>query len=422
MSKNKLIIVLAGLCLISAVVLVPQALNGLINHLGGAWEYPPEDAEWLMSESAQALVEKAYEGLPDNTEVVDRHVQLLSSGQRSGEDFSNDSYINTEFLSWWFPRTRFRSRVLFSAAGIDDAQHADDLYLGRLLRQARALPRRHRLALAALDQRYNRAGDAQPEQTAFYVDNDYVWHLAEQYPQRFTPVVSVHPYRKDAIEALEKWAKRGVKVVKWLPTVQGIDPADKRIENYYQTLIDNNMVLLAGTGEMRTMGSDTPEYGNPLRYRRALEMGVTVVMADCAGTRLFSNPQDADAQPRPGYEWFMQLLSDSDYAENLYGDIAGLTHKKAVPEALNAMLQSPQTFSHLLYSSDYPLLAINTVVNLKELKKSGFITQEQVPDLREIYRFNPLLFDFVLKRLVRLPETDLGFPAEVFIREVSPGQ
>jgi hypothetical protein len=37
----------------------------------------------------------------------------------------------------------------------------------------------------------------------------------------FLPCVSVHPYRKDALEELEKYAAQGVHLVKWLPNSMG---------------------------------------------------------------------------------------------------------------------------------------------------------------------------------------------------------
>jgi len=415
---TKTIFALSIITVLCVAALVPYAVDRLVQRIGGASNYAPEDAEWLLSESAQALVTKAYKGLAKNSPVIDHHVHAISLGQRDGPEFSNRSYVNPEMLSWRFPRTHLRGLVYLNAAGISDELRADDLYLSRLLRLVRSLPKKQRLKLVAVDQRYNREGEAQPEQTPFYVDNEYVWHLSQQHPDTLSAVISVHPYRKDAIETLEKWAKRGVKTVKWLPNLQDIDPADERLEVYYQTLIDNNLTLLTHTGDDQGLSGGNPEYGNPLRYRRALQQGVRIIMAHCASTGMFPDPDDSEAEPRPGYEWFLQLLKDEAYAKNLYGDISGLTHRNRDPASLTKILQSPQIFDHLLYGSDYPLPAINAVVDLKMLEEAGFIKAEQVPDLQEIYNVNPLLFDFVLKRSVRLPQTDLGLPDAVFTREI----
>jgi len=42
------------------------------------------------------------------------------------------------------------------------------------------------------------------------------------------------------------------------------------------------------------------------------------------------------------------------------------------------------------------------------------IKKEERKYLNEIYEYNPLLFDYVLKRTIRHPKTGLPFPGEVF--------
>lgn len=41
--------------------------------------------------------------------------------------------------------------------------------------------------------------------------------LVQQYPDTFSMAISVHPYRKDALQQLEYWAAKGVKVIKCKP-------------------------------------------------------------------------------------------------------------------------------------------------------------------------------------------------------------
>jgi len=45
---------------------------------------------------------------------------------------------------------------------------------------------------------------------------------------------------------------------------------------------------------------------------------------------------------------------------------------------------------------------------------------ERAP-LNEIYHYNPLLFDFVVKRTVKLPGTGKKFPPSVFMTNASLG-
>ena len=65
----------------------------------------------------------------------------------------------------------------------------------------------------------------------------------------FSPVISLHPYRPDAIDELDRWGKAGVKYIKWLPNAMGMDPANKAIEPFYRKMKEHNMILLSHGGE-----------------------------------------------------------------------------------------------------------------------------------------------------------------------------
>jgi predicted TIM-barrel fold metal-dependent hydrolase len=62
-------------------------------------------------------------------------------------------------------------------------------------------------ACLAFDKHYRKDGSVNLEKTEFYVPNEYVFELAERYPELFVPNISVNPYRPDAIAELEKWAR-----------------------------------------------------------------------------------------------------------------------------------------------------------------------------------------------------------------------
>ena len=69
--------------------------------------------------------------------------------------------------------------------------------------------------------------------------------------------------------------------------------------------------------------------------------------------------------------------------------------------------------------SDYPLPAINALIWTRSFVRNGFITAEERRALNEIYDYNPLLFDFVLKRTMRHPETGQKLGPSVFM--ANPG-
>jgi len=72
-------------------------------------------------------------------------------------------------------------------------------------------------------------------------------------------------------------------------------------------------------------------------------------------------------------------------------------------------------FLFVVNGSDYPLPAINVIVWSSKLKKKGLITKEERRILKEVYLYNPLLYDFLVKRTVTSKEGN-RFPAAVFMR------
>jgi predicted TIM-barrel fold metal-dependent hydrolase len=115
---------------------------------------------------------------------------------------------------------------------------------------------RSRFRILAFDQHYDAAGNVDLKKTHFYLPNRYVVELAEKYPDIFLPVISVHPYRPDALEELDRWAKAGVQYVKWLPNAMGMNPADSAIEPFYRKMRERKMILLSHAGEEQAVQAE----------------------------------------------------------------------------------------------------------------------------------------------------------------------
>jgi mannonate dehydratase len=67
------------------------------------------------------------------------------------------------------------------------------------------------------------------------------------------------------------------------------------------------------------------------------------------------------------------------------------------------------------------LPAVNALIRTRPLVKGGYLTEAEGSSLKEIYDYNPLLFDFVLKRTLKLPGTDRRLPADVFMTNPALG-
>lgn len=297
----------------------------------------------------------------------------------------------------------------------------DQQYIERLLRLARRFPAGAKFHILAMD--YRRGPDGKPDldRCEFYTPNPYVLDLAEKYPDILVPVVSVHPFHPEWREELAQCAKRGARVVKWLPNAQGIDPGDDRLDGFYRALIEHDMVLLTHVGEERAV--ETPEdqeLGNPLRLRRALDLGVKVIMAHC-GSLGTSKDLDHPGEPdKPSFDLFMRLMRESKYEGLLFADISATTQFNRLPRPLIEVMSHPELHHRLVNGTDYPLPAINLVIQTRKLVKHGMITREERKHLNEVYDYNPLVFDFVVKRTICFPGTrERMVPAQVFV--ANPG-
>ena len=116
------------------------------------------------------------------------------------------------------------------------------------------------------------------------------------------------------------------------------------------------------------------------------------------------------------FDLFLRLLDEQVYRGRLFGDISTVTQFNRLPRPLQVLLERNELHGRLINGSDYPLPAVNVVIRMKSLVKAGFLDPEQGGLLSEIYDYNPLLFDFVLKRTLRLSGTGQRFPAALFSR------
>ncbi len=390
-------------CLLG-VLLVAILRPWLIGRIAGAWSSSPTDA---LSPAAQAMVESAFEGI-DSERLVDFHTHVAGIGTGG-----SGCEVHPGMRSNWSPVRKLQFDVYLHASGVKDIEQADRQYVERLVELIRSVPKHGRHFLFAFDRHYDESGQPVPEQTEFHVPNEYVMQLAAEFPDCFLPTISVHPYRADALEALDEFGARGARLIKWLPNAMGIDPTHELCIPYYERMRAWNMMLLTHTGEEKAVHAEEAQaLGNPLALRAPLAAGVTVFAAHCGsmGTNL-----DGGGALRDNFSLFMELFDDPAYEGLLFGEISTLTQVNRLGEPLLGLLERPDLFPRLVNGSDYPLPAINFMYQTRQLASEGWITANERTTLNEIYDVNPLLFDFVLKRVLRHPETKAALPPSIFM-------
>jgi mannonate dehydratase len=205
-----------------------------------------------------------------------------------------------------------------------------------------------------------------------------------------------------------------------------IDPSSPRCDAFYEAMTRLGLTLITHAGEEKAVHSEERQrLGNPLLLRRALEHGVTTVVAHCAS--LGQNP-DLDApEPRPwvdNFDLFVRLMKEPQWRGRLFGETSALTLVNRAGRPLETVLSDEDLQRRCVNGSDYPLPAINALMQTRAIVNLGLITEEERTLLNEIDRHDPLLFDFVMKRTLRLRRDGKEFRLadEVFMpgREVFP--
>jgi mannonate dehydratase len=350
-------------------------------------------------------VRRAWEGI-DAAQLWDAHAHLVGTG-----DSGSGIFVNPRMQSVLNPG-EYARRLFFLNAGCahDAPGSVDRAYVERMRNLLEGMPRT-KLVLFAFDRAHDEQGRADPEHTAFHVPDAYARDIARAHPQYFEWAASIHPWRGDAIEALQRAKAGGARAVKWLPSAMGIDPASPRCDRFYDWLSKHDLPLITHAGlELAVTGRGAHDFGNPLRLRRALDAGVRVVIAHCAS---IGEDRDIDRGANGPYvDSFSLFARMFESYDRLYGDISAMTQVNRAGAALARVIEEQGWHARLLNGSDYPLPGVMPIFSVQYLVSLKLVAEKAAPVLTEIRRHNPLLFDFVLKRSLR--SNGRALPARVF--------
>jgi len=285
---------------------------------------------WLArSASAGTLAD-----LPPDA-IIDLHCHVAGIGAGGSGCFISDALRH----NWrWTPYLR-----AFGVTEKDLAAQGDSLIVRRLsdrLAGSRAVAAAVVLAVdGAVDDR----GDLDLAHTEYYVPNEYVWRQTRG-TRNLLYGASINPLRKDALAILDREARRGAVLVKWLPNIQEFSPSDLRCVPFYRRLAALHMPLLVHTGNEHSFSRTNDDLGDPARLELALQCGVTVIAAHAGGAGRNGGEANLDR--------FVALLHRYP---NLYGDVSALTLLNHAGH-LRRLLRLPGVADRLVFGTDTPLL------------------------------------------------------------------
>lgn len=316
-------------------------------------------------------------------QIVDLHVHTAGIGAGG-----SGAFVNREM------RENFRFRFYLRAFGVTEEvlnESGDGVVIGRISAQVAASERVAKAVVLAMDGVVNGTGELDREATQIYVPNAFVASQTAAY-ENLCFGASVNPYRHDALERLRQAKADGAVLLKWIPNIMHIDPADPSIGPFYEALVELQLPLLSHAGQERSFADAIDHYGDPARLALPLSMGVTVIAAHIATTG-----------ENEGESNFARILPMFERFPNLYADISSLTQINK-RNYLQRALDVPGLADRLVYGTDWPLQFFPLVSPYYHVNHIGVGVARAVQGI-----------DNTWDRDVALKEA-LGTPADVFPR------
>lgn len=316
-------------------------------------------------------------------QIVDLHVHTAGIGAGG-----SGAFVNREM------RENFRFRFYLRAFGVTEEElndGGDGVVVARISAQVATSDRVDKAVVLAMDGVVDRMGELDREATQIYVPNAFVASQTAAY-ENLCFGASVNPYRHDALERLRQAKADGAVLLKWIPNIMHIDPADPAIRPFYEALVELELPLLSHAGQERSFADAIDRFGDPARLELPLSMGVTVIAAHIATTG-----------ENEGESNFERILPMFERFPNLYADISSLTQinkRNYLPRALDV----PGLADRLVYGTDWPLQFFPLVSPYYHVNHIGVGVARAVQGI-----------DNAWDRDVALKEA-LGTPADVFPR------
>ncbi|MBI1731933.1 MAG: amidohydrolase family protein [Gammaproteobacteria bacterium] len=272
--------------------------------------------------------------LPPDKSVLDLHVHTAGIGAGGSGCFISRGLRGGHKFGWYLGA--------FGTSLKELEREGDAVILSHISARVADSASVSKAVVLAMDGVVDAAGELDREHTQLYVPNEFLAREVRRFPNLLFGA-SVNPYRRDALQRLEQVKQDGAVLVKWIPAIMHIDPADPALTPFYAKLKELDLPLLVHVGQERSFGPARDELGDPARLELALEAGVTVIAAHIATTGR-----------NEGEDNFKRILPLFGKYPNLYTEISSLTQINKMGYLYKA-LRYPGLPDRMLFGTDWPL-------------------------------------------------------------------
>ena len=310
---------------------------------------------------------------------LDMHVHTAGIGGGG-----SGAFVNEEM------RGSLRFPIYLRAFGIDVReleQKGDAVVIARISELVAASGSVDRAVVLAMDGVIGDAGGLDREATQIYMPNEFVAAETRRY-DNLCFGASVNPYRHDAIGRLRLAKDAGAVLLKWIPNIMHVDPADPALEPFYKELVALDLPLLSHAGQERSFATSADEFGDPLRLALPLSLGVAVIVAHIAATG-----------ENEGVANFERILPMFERYRNLYADISSLTQINRLGY-LKRALALPGLDERLVYGTDWPLQFFPLVSPYYHIGDIGWAMARAISAIDNVWDR-----DVALKKAVGTPDS-----------------
>ena len=270
------------------------------------------------------------------TNIIDIHIHLAGTG-----DEGTGCIMSKKFKSSFF---YYALLLLAKTKQLNDKVARDTIL--DVIKTSKNISR---VVLLALDCVVEKNGDERPDISGIVTPNEYVIKICSENKDRALFGASIHPYRKDSLDLIDRCVEEGAVLMKWIPSSQGIDPQNRKCFKFYDKLAKIGLPLLCHTGP-ETVIPKAPnaieDYNSPIRLIPALEKGVKVVAAHCATSAFLENQKYFDE--------FLYMINLAEKERlQLYGDVSAFSN----PAKRRFIFKIKENVDQkrLLFGTDYPV-------------------------------------------------------------------